>query len=109
MNFIEMNDMTANASANASASASASASADAIAEATLFEMVKYKKDIEYYELVIDALKIKYKNAEECYSKVYGQTTIAKKRENEKKQAQLIALQIDKELFLQRQKDKLDKL
>ena len=83
--------------------------ADAIAEATLFEMVKYKKDIEYYELVIDALKIKYKNAEECYSKVYGQTTIAKKRENEKKQAQLIALQIDKELFLQRQKDKLDKL
>ena len=76
--------------------------ADIIANKLLENMIKIKTDIEHFEIILEALKIKYKYTQKEYSKIYGLTTEAKEIEIEKKENQRIAWEIDKALFLERQ-------
>ncbi len=80
-------------------------SADLLANQLLEEMVKIKTDIEHFELILDSLKIKYKNTQKEYSKIYGSTTMAKEVEFERKEKQRLAWELDKALFLERQQEK----
>ena len=79
--------------------------ADIIANKLLENMVKIRTDIEHFELILESLKIKYKNTQKEYSKIYGLTTEAKEIELEKKENQRLAWEIDKALFLERQQNK----
>ena len=79
--------------------------ADILANQLLEDMVKIKTDIEHTELILDSLKIKYKNTQKEYSEIYGLTTEAKEFELEKKDKQRLAWEIDKVLFLERQQIK----
>jgi hypothetical protein len=81
------------------------ADADIIANKLLENMVKIKTDIEHFELILESLKIKYKNTQKEYSKIYGLTTEAKEIELDKKEKQRLAWEIDKALFLERQQSK----
>jgi hypothetical protein len=83
--------------------------ADVIANKLLEDMVKIKKDIEHFEIILEALKIKYKDNQKEYSKIYGLTTEAKEFELEKKEKQRIAWEIDTALFLERQQNKQSKV
>ena len=80
-------------------------SADLIAFQLLEDMVKIKIDIEKFELILNSLKMKYKNTQNEYSKIYGSTTAAKEFELERKEKQRLAQELDKALFLQRQQEK----
>ena len=80
-------------------------SADVIAFQLLEDMVKIKIDIEKFELILNSLKMKYKNTQNEYSKIYGSTTAAKEFELERKEKQRLAWELDKALFLQRQQEK----
>ena len=79
--------------------------ADIIANKLLENMVKIRTDIEHFELILESLKIKYKNTQKEYSKIYGLTTEAKEIELEKKEKQRRAWEIDTALFLERQQNK----
>ena len=79
--------------------------ADVIANKLLEDMVKIKKDMEHFEIILESLKIKYKDTQKEYSKIYGLTTEAKEIELEKKENQRLAWEIDKALFLERQQNK----
>ena len=85
--------------------AEAEAEADVIANKLLKDMVKIKTDIKHFEIILESLKIKYKNTQKEYSNIYALTTEAKEIELEKKEKQRIALEIDKALFLERQQNK----
>ena len=80
-------------------------SADLIAFQLLEDMVKIKIDIEKFEFILNSLKMKYKNTQHKYSKIYGSTTAAKEFELEKKEKQRLAQELDKALFLERQKER----
>ena len=79
--------------------------ADVIANKLLEDMVKIKKDMEHFEIILESLKIKYKDTQKEYSKIYGLTTEAKEIELEKKEKQRRAWEIDTALFLERQQNK----
>jgi hypothetical protein len=81
------------------------ADADVIANKLLEDMVKIKTDMEHFEIILEALKIKYKDTQKEYSKIYGLTTEAKEIELERKEKQRRAWEIDKVLFLERQQNK----
>ncbi len=81
------------------------ADADVIANKLLEDMVKIKTDMEHFEIILESLKIKYKDTQKEYSKIYGLTTEAKEIELEKKEKQRLAWEIDKALFLERQQNK----
>ena len=80
-------------------------SADVIAFQLLEDMVKIKIDIEKFEFILNSLKLKYKNTQNDYSKIYGSTTVAKEFELERKEKQRLAWELDKALFLERQQEK----
>ena len=80
--------------------------ADVIANKLLEDMVKIKTDMEHFEIILESLKIKYKDTQKEYSKIYGLTTEAKEFELEKKEKQRRAWEIDTALFLERQQNKL---
>jgi len=80
-------------------------SADVIAFQLLEDMVKIKTDIEKFEFILNSLKIKYKNTQNEYSKIYGSTTAAKEFELERKDKQRLAQELDKALFLERQQER----
>lgn len=79
--------------------------ADVIANKLLEDMVKIKTDMEHFEIILEALKIKYKDTQKEYSKIYGLTTEAKEIELGKKDKHRLAWEIDKALFLERQQNK----
>lgn len=79
--------------------------ADVIANKLLEDMVKIKTDMGQFEIILESLKIKYKDTQKEYSKIYGLTTEAKEIELEKKEKQRLAWEIDKALFLERQQNK----
>lgn len=81
------------------------ADADVIANKLLEDMVKIKTDMEHFEIILESLKIKYKNTQKEYSKIYGLTTEAKEIELERKEKQRRAWEIDTALFLERQQIK----
>ena len=87
----------------------AEAEADVIANKLLKDMVKIKTDIKHFEIILESLKIKYKDTQKEYSNIYALTTEAKKIELGKKEKQRLALEIDKALFLERQQNKLLKV
>ena len=89
--------------------AEAEAEADVIANKLLKDMVKIKTDIKHFEIILESLKIKYKDTQKEYSNIYALTTEAKKIELGKKEKQRLALEIDKALFLERQQNKLLKV
>lgn len=95
--------------AEAEAEADADADADVIANKLLKDMVKIKTDIKHFEIILESLKIKYKDTQKEYSNIYALTTEAKKIELGKKEKQRLALEIDKALFLERQQNKLLKV
>ena len=74
--------------------------ADILANSLLESMNLIKIDIE-------SLNKKYKNTEKEYLKIFEFTTEAKEIELEKKEQLLSALELDKILFLERQKKKLE--
>ena len=80
-------------------------SADVIAFQLLEDMVKIKIDIEKFEFILNSLKLKYKNTQNDYSKIYGSTTVAKEFELERKEKQRLAWELDKALFLERQQER----
>lgn len=80
-------------------------SPDLIAFQLLEDMVKIKIDIEKFEFILNSLKLKYKNTQNEYSKIYGSTTVAKEFELERKEKQRLAWELDKALFLERQQEK----
>lgn len=86
--------------------AEAEVDADVIANKLLKDMVKIKTDIKHFEIILESLKIKYKDTRKEYSNIYALTTEAKENELRKKEKQRIALEIDKALFLERQQNKI---
>lgn len=82
---------------------------DILANSLLESMNLIKIDIEKVESILESLNKKYKNTEKEYLKIYKLTTEAKEIELEKKELLLSALELDKVLFLERQKKKLEKL
>jgi hypothetical protein len=76
--------------------------ADILANSLLKSMNLIKIDIE-------SLNKKYKNTEKEYLDIFEFTTEAKEIELEKKELLLSALELDKVLFLERQKKKIEKL
>lgn len=63
------------------------AEADVIANKLLKDMVKIKTDIKHFEIILESLKIKYKDTQKEYSNIYALTTEAKKIELGKKEKQ----------------------
>ena len=82
---------------------------DILANHLLEDMIKIKIDIENAAIILESLKIKYKDTQKEYSNIYALTTEAKKIELGKKEKQRLALEIDKALFLERQQNKLLKV
>ena len=68
----------------AEADADADADADVIANKLLKDMVKIKTDIKHFEIILESLKIKYKDTQKEYSNIYALTTEEKKIELGKK-------------------------
>ena len=81
--------------------------ADILANSLLESMNLIKIDIEKVEFILESLNKKYKNTEKEYLKIFEFTTEAKEIELEKKEQLLSALELDKILFLERQKKKLE--
>ena len=81
--------------------------ADILANSLLDSMNLIKTDIEKVESILKSLNKKYKNTEKEYLKIFEFTTEAKEIELEKKEQLLSALELDKILFLERQKKKLE--
>jgi hypothetical protein len=82
--------------------------ADILANHFLEDMIKIKIDIENAAIILESLKIKYKNILCEYSKIYKFTTDSKENELVKLDQLKSALEIDKLLFLERQQNKLGK-
>lgn len=80
--------------------------ADILANSLLESMNLIKIDIEKVEFILESLNKKYKNTEKEYLKIFEFTTEAKEIELVKKEQLLSALELDKVLFLERQKKKL---
>ena len=83
--------------------------ADVIANKLLKDMVKIKTDIKHFEIILESLKIKYKDTQTEYSNIYALTTDAKEIELGKKEKRRQAWEIDKVLFLERQQNKILKI
>ena len=81
--------------------------ADILANSLLDSMNLIKTDIEKVESILKSLNKKYKNTEKEYLKIFEFTTEAKEIELEKKEQLLSAVELDKVLFLERQKKKLE--
>ena len=82
--------------------------ADILANNLLINLRLIKIDIENAENILIELNKKYKDTQIEYSKIYNFTTEAKDIELKKKEQILSALELDKVLFLERQKKKLGK-
>jgi hypothetical protein len=83
--------------------------ADILANSLLESMNLIKIDIEKVEFILQSLNKKYKNTEKEYLDIFEFTTEAKEIKLEKKELLLSALELDKILFLERQKKKIEKL